>query len=148
MTALRGHFCRRQTHCCKHNALPVWSAYLTKRCWRTDCWGTRGWKALDKYKVWIYINSNTRHGISTKINCHLTHGWETERDLPRPRCATLAHKHVTGSKKRCMEQRRELEVMMEGHFPTVCTVLPDSIWLRLLWTTQSQAQQPELVPYT
>lgn len=88
MTALRRHFCRRQTHCCKHNALPVWSAYLAKRCWCAECWGTLGWKALDKYKAWIYINSNTRHGISNKINCHLTQGWETERSAKAQVCNT------------------------------------------------------------
>lgn len=65
-----------------------------------QCWGILGWKALDKYKAWIYINSNTRHAISTKINCCLTQGLEAESDLPRPRCVTLPHKCMMGSKKK------------------------------------------------
>lgn len=97
--ALRRHFCQ-EIYCCKHDALPVWSAYLAKRCWCTECWGSLGWKALDKYKAWIYINSNTRHAISTKINCCLTQGLEAESDLPRPRCVTLPRKCMMGSKKK------------------------------------------------
>lgn len=71
-----------------------------------------GWKALDKYKAWIHINSNTRHDISTKINCHLTQCWEAESDLPRLRCVTPAHKCVMG----CTELSKELDVML-GDLP-------------------------------
>jgi len=53
----------------------------------------------------------------TKINCHLTQGWEAENDLPRPRCVTPAHKRLMGAKKKCTEQRRELEVVMGVSLP-------------------------------
>lgn len=113
---LRRQFCQ-EIYCWTHTAFPVWSAFLAKTCRRADCWGILGWKALDKFKAWIYINSSTRHDTSTKINCHLTQGWEAESDLPKPRCVTLAHKCMMGSKKKHMEQRRELEVMMGGSLP-------------------------------